>query len=171
MNAKKETSSERKWWPLDWVDELMPPAGDSPNSFLFLSKDGKITLGYPPDFEGVFEDERKQFNKTIAEGDIVEFFCSDDFGEIEVTIKGDGTFEAHGTSAPEANWFWVENSDVGMDSLEEVCGEFARDGLDHAAGARVTVFMTRQSMSPQKCAVGADGQPRFETVSAAQARQ
>jgi hypothetical protein len=163
-------TTERKWWPLDWVDESMPPGGDGPDAFLFR-ENGKIMLGYSPGFEDAFEHERAQFNKPIAEGDIVEFFCSDDFGEIEVTIMRGGSFTAHGAAAPEANWFWVEGSDIGMDTLAEVCKEFANNGLDHPEGERVTIRMIRQSTLPQKCVVGADGKPRFETVSVAQSRQ
>jgi hypothetical protein len=118
----------RQWWPEDWLDEINPPGRATPSDFV-IKAGSHFWLGYALDAEDVDEQDKRYFSKPLSIGDVVEFCCCDDLGEIEVAIYRDRNFFVRGGAQPrrridQATHFWLAGN---SDTLASTLAEFVRD--------------------------------------------
>lgn len=97
---------ERKWWPAEWVDEVVPPGRASPSDFI-IDADGHYFLGYRLDADDVTEFQKRFYNTGIDPADTIEFMWADDLGPVDVAILPDGDF-GHVDVPSEATHFWTD---------------------------------------------------------------
>ena len=101
--------SELQWYPADWVDEVCPPARSAPGEFIvpFL---GGFELGYAE------KQQSELHNQPLKAGDVVEFVSCDRLGDVEATLRPDGSYDLHGTIDPSHNVVIVDGD---IDTLHE----------------------------------------------------
>lgn len=113
----------RRWWPDEYVDEVMPTGTISPERWIA----GRSNLGWILGPEDV--DERIDDGCHIVQpGDIVGFTWHEPRGRRTLTIHGDGTWALD--SLEPDDWSWVTDADDfenSNDSLEA----FVRDNIFH----------------------------------------
>lgn len=168
------TAAARKWWPVDYADEVMPPGRDTPDGFIIMDN-GRPMLGYALDEMSVTDRERDYLNKSIQVGEIVNFVCCDDLGEVVVEINADGSFIAQGPVPEQATSFM----EIGNpNSLAESLPSYAQNVAELLRGDppdswpvvdRVRMACWSDEI-PHKLTHAASGL-HFEQVSAAEARQ
>lgn len=112
-------SDDRKWWPMEWADEVMPPARACPDDFIIKTSDGEYFLGYAFDAKDATDSEKRTFSRKIDCGDIVEFLCCDPLGAVDVRIMPDGTWTASDPIPERATHFWANgDSDTLADTMD-----------------------------------------------------
>lgn len=168
----------RTWWPADWADEIMPPGRDAPDGFI-IDADGHYWLGYAFDAPDASHQEKRYFSEGLDAGDIVEFVCCDDCGEVAVTLMPDGTYTVAGTVPERVTHFSIGGDpDTLADSIPAFVKNWIEvDGRAPEQPETVTVVMAWWSDHiPHKLVVSYDlpcwrPRPYFEQVTAAEARQ
>lgn len=93
---------ERKWCPADWLDEMPPTLGTSPDDFLSRGEDGLIRLSPLGDDE--FEPV------VLADGDAVEFEWHELRGTSVLTLHSDGSFTVEPPFPPDTNCFRLDDA-------------------------------------------------------------
>ena len=88
-------ANDLEWYVADMVDEACPPSKASPEDYAFFDGERWI-LGYAPDDKRVLDEDREACNRAIAAGDVVEFMTCERMGEIEATLRRDGSYTPHG---------------------------------------------------------------------------
>lgn len=166
----------RMWWPSDWIDEINPPGRDTPDGFI-IAADGHYWLGYSFDATDVSHQDKRYFSEPLDAGQIVNFLCCDDLGEVDVTIMPDGTWSAAGPVPERATHFWVPfDSDTLSNSLPEFVEAWIGLGVTQQGKPdTVTVRMLWWSDPlPHKLTIDYSGgftpRPKFERVTS-EARQ
>lgn len=161
---------DRKWLPIEWVDEWSPPCRPQPDDFI-VADGASLVLGYGVMDKDIDDSKRGTFRRAIVPGDIVNFLYMDSFGEFDVTVKGDGSFVAQATVPEGANWFWVSGADVCGDSLAEIAKQYVAFGLEIEPDT-VSVACCHHGTQAFRLLAGSDDRaPHFEMVSEAEARQ
>jgi len=104
---------DRKWLPSDWMDEMPPATGKSPDEFLRREpKTGQLQL-YPLDLH----DEADWFAamvRDLARGDEVSFMWHEPRGSRTMTVQEDGTWSLNEPFAQDANCFDDEDGNFGV---------------------------------------------------------
>ncbi len=105
-------SDELEWYPAHLVDESCPPPKKSPEEFLFV-QDGHWQLGYAPADTRILDEDRETCNHGVMVGEVIDFVSCERLGEIEATIRRDGTFDLHG-DIPKSYNVVVANHDTDL---------------------------------------------------------
>jgi hypothetical protein len=153
---------ERKWWPAEYADEVMPPPRDSASAWLVRDCDGWFLAGC-----GDGNDESPALGRKLVEGEAVEFLWSEDRGDVEITVYPGGRYEAHGAVPADATHFWAA---FDSDTLAMSLDEFAKNWADmegHAPGVlpeRVDVAMHAWSDEIPYRLVIENGEAKFEPI-------
>lgn len=163
--------TNRKWWPVEWGDEVMPPSRPSPDSFI-INANGHFWLGYAFEATDVTHSEKRFYSRSLQPGEIVEFLYCDDLPEIEIEIEqGGADFTiVKGALDPSANEFWDGcDSDTWADSLETFAKNYAENerGSTDIWPITVSVLTCHCSTAPYKLAIYDETfeiRPRFELV-------
>jgi hypothetical protein len=112
--------SDLEWYPADLVDEACPPSKSSAEAYAFFDGE-RWQLGYAHDDKSVLDEDREVYNRVIAAGAVVEFMTCERLGDIEVTLRRDGTFDLHGEIPRAYNVLIVaDDSDLLYDGFEEL---------------------------------------------------
>jgi len=168
--------SDLEWYPAELVDESCPPHKSSPIEFVF--HDGEHwMLGYAPGDAGVMDEDREVCNRVIQPGVIVEFMTAERLGEVDATLKRDGSFELHGT-IPRSHNVVIVNGDsdllyddfdalikaiISPDTWSRPSDYIFEEGVE---SARVTLsFANWSDMLPLLFEI-VDGKPVFNPVPA-----
>lgn len=93
--------SDRKWLPVEYIDEICPPARDTPTAWIKRAAGDRWIL-----FGDSLNEDDEDGRLSAAPGDIVQFQWYEDGETVDVQINGDGTFRVLGT-VPSGNAFWV----------------------------------------------------------------
>ena len=70
--------TDRKWWPEDLVDEVMPPGRASPADWLHVDGDTVV----------IRNDRDPEWTRTIRPGDVVDFTYCDHLGSAATAAIG-----------------------------------------------------------------------------------
>ncbi|ULK98871.1 hypothetical protein [Bradyrhizobium sp. I71] len=171
--------SDREWYPVDWVDETCPPAKASPADFI-IQIDGGFQLGYVAAGDAATENFSAHYadlyNRPLSIGEVVEFISCDRLGDVDVTLRRDGTYELHGMLPRVYNALIVDGDiDTLCDSFEELtrriqCREWDELGtliLTDVEERRVTMTFANWSDPAPYLFEVVDGKPAFTPVPAA----
>lgn len=129
----------RRWWPTDYMDEVMPPGMENPEGWIVPlpnSDTGAFTVASPYHDDPAEEAEREWKFAALAEGQNLEFCYCDDLGDLVMSIKADGSYVIHeGQVHPDASQFaeWFNPEGASGDTIEEFAKLYAEtDGAaDH----------------------------------------
>lgn len=158
----------RSWVPSDYLDEISPPGRETPSHWIARHAVGDHYVLAPAWSEGEPEGLKVQL------GEIVGFHCTDDHGEVRVTIRRNGTYDCHGKVPAEASHFWIH---ADAESLGSSLAEFVKHYVDSwpdqddATEHTETVRMAAWSDDLPHMLVINDGKPHFAMVVGARARQ
>ncbi len=98
--------TQRTWLPSDWMDEMPPTFGESPDSFLKRNTAGVLQLTPIGDLEP--EDWPQPVD--IEVGAEIAFTWVERHDSVAVIVEVDGTYSVRGTIAESANSFWDGNA-------------------------------------------------------------
>lgn len=130
----------RKWWPAEYMDEVMPTGRDSPDAWLIKLPDGGFEVASPYHGSDISSDQEAEAEwryKPLTNGERVDFTYYDDLGDVEVTVNPDGSYELHGSIDPKANYFAEQ---FNWESMEHDIGTFAKNYAETLKAAeRITV--------------------------------
>ncbi|MDX3971134.1 MAG: hypothetical protein QHD01_31700 [Bradyrhizobium sp.] len=171
--------SDIEWYPADWVDETCPPAKAAPSEFIVSIEDG-FELGYSAPGDAVAEEFARHYsnlyNRPLSIGDVVEFISCERLGDVDATLRRDGTYVLHGTLPAVYNALIVDGDiDTLCDSFEELtrriqCREWDELGtliLTDVDERRVTMTFANWSDPAPYLFEIVDGKPVFSLVPAA----
>lgn len=106
----------RLWCPADWVDEMAPALGETPDAFLKRGEDGVLRL-VPLDPEPE-EDFRP---RAIGPGEVVEFIWTESRGSTTLTVLADGSWSSSHVFDADTTHFWLPGDIESLaDSLEDL---------------------------------------------------
>jgi len=97
--------SELDWYPADWVDESCPPARPSPDGFI-VPVTGGFELGYAD------PQMCELHNQPLKPGDVIEFVSCDRLGDVEATLRADGSYQLHGGVIPPSHNVVLVDGDI-----------------------------------------------------------
>lgn len=147
----------RTWLPAYYLDEVVPPGKADPSDWI----DRETEPRYFAMHNGFESEAGKQ--KIVAAGELVEFYCCDDYGSVLVTIERSGAFQAQGPIPTEATHFWDGDPDTLGSSMQEFADNWAAMMDSDESSATVEVRMAAWSDGPVmfRLVVEADG-PKFK---------
>ena len=90
--------TDRKWWPEDLIDEVIPPGRNSPSDWLRLA-DGAVVIRDD-------DDPDSSWQLTVSSGDVVDFTYCDQCGRAVVAFRRDGTYEARSPIPVDWSHLW-----------------------------------------------------------------
>jgi hypothetical protein len=122
--------SECEWYPADWIDESCPPAKKAPAEFAFFDGEG-WQLGYSQ--QDNLADDAEQLNAPLAPGDVVNFITCERLGEVEITLRRDGSYDLHGATIPRGhNSLCIDgDSDTIHESFDALIEAIKTEPVDH----------------------------------------
>ncbi|MBW9090866.1 hypothetical protein JNB91_23930 [Rhizobium wenxiniae] len=94
-----------RYLPSDWQDEVIPTPQKNPNDFLFFTEDHGWHIR-PPEND---EDDSCFTFLRLEPGQIVKFDLNRVFGDFDLTVNDDRTFDVDGVIPAEANCFRIDH--------------------------------------------------------------
>ncbi|ANM12094.1 hypothetical protein [Rhizobium sp. N324] len=112
-------SDEMKWIPSDWLDEELPALQTDPNAF--VCRHAELGWMLRP-VEEQDEDLDEGFGILhLVDGQVVRFSASIYYGDFELVVREDGSFETDREIPTKANCFRVDHdTDTLQPSLREL---------------------------------------------------
>ncbi|EJN11821.1 hypothetical protein PMI42_04835 [Bradyrhizobium sp. YR681] len=144
--------SDTEWYPADWVDETCPPAKKAPAEYIVPIETG-FELGYVRTGDAAAAKFAAHYNtiynQPLSLGDVVDFISCERLGDVDVTLRRDGTYVLHGTLPRVYNALIVDGDiDTLCDSFEEMTRRIQGRGWDELGTLLLTdVDERRMSMS------------------------
>lgn len=170
--------SDLEWYPANWVDESCPPSKSAPAEFI-VPVTGGFELGYvraadssAGKFSGHYSD---LYNQPLSIGDVVEFISCERLGDVDATLRRDGTYLLHGTLPGVYNALIVDGDiDTLCDSFEELTKRIQSRGdwelgtliLTDVDERRVTMTFANWAAPAPYLFEVVDGKPVFTPVPA-----
>lgn len=122
----------RKWIPANLLDEIPPAMLASPQDWLQPMPNGTgFTL------KSAFHDDEEQEAAcgwkfvALTCGQRVDFVWFEDYGQVDVVVRKDGTFDILDSVDPRADYFSVHLTDIVGGSIADVVKELIdTDGLE-----------------------------------------
>ncbi len=106
--------SERKWLPSEWLDEIVPIQGTSPDDFLKRNEAGVLQL------VALDDPEDTCWGPTdLTPGQIVEFSWFEDRGYATLIVREDGTWYCDPPFEGEGNCIADSDGDIIAQSVED----------------------------------------------------
>lgn len=106
--------SERKWLPSEWLDEVVPMQGKSPDDFLKRNEQGVLQLVPLDDLE-----DTSWTPTDLEQGQIVEFSWFEDRGYATLIVREDGSWYCDPPFDEEANCISDSDGDIIAQSVED----------------------------------------------------
>jgi hypothetical protein len=106
----------RKWLPSEWMDEVPPQTGATPEQFLRRNPETGVLQLWPIDAAENYDDHNLAMARDLKDGDIVLFNWTEMRGFRSMTVKGGGAWTLDQAFAADANCFDNESSDFGVTS-------------------------------------------------------
>lgn len=114
-----ETETPRRWMPVAWLDEMNTCLLATPDAFIRRDGEGWL-LRLPDDHEDA---ENEFYRMRVEPGQIVNFTWTESFGDVEVTVRHDGTWSTDYAVPEGATHFYAYAEGIMADSLEELVDE------------------------------------------------
>lgn len=111
--------TDRKWCPADWLDEVPPALGTSPEEFLKRNAAGVLQL-FPLDGADEDPEDIAWMVHDLTPGEIITFYWTEKRGSRTVTIHEDGTWSLDEPFSADTNCFSDAYGLVDVDSLDGV---------------------------------------------------
>lgn len=106
--------NERKWLPSEWLDEVVPMQGQSPNDFLKRNEEGVLQLVPLDDPE-----DTAWTPSDLQPGQVVEFSWFEDRGYATLVVREDGTWYCDPPFEGDANCISDFDGDIIAQSVED----------------------------------------------------
>lgn len=151
---------ERKWLPAEWMDEVIPPCGESPDAF--VRRDGDTLKLCPLDW-GTETAEEWPAATDLSNGQIVQFCWTEQYGYVSVTPRADGSFEVSGDIPESANLFAIDEAihdNIG-DLFKDLFGSGVLEASDYDQAHDVFVYAWSNPI-PFRLTVLESGAGKFE---------
>ncbi|MBX5112730.1 hypothetical protein [Rhizobium lentis] len=115
---------ELKWLPCRWMDEYVPDPQADPNAFIRHSEElGWYMRPVEDQDSGLFLEGFGIIE--LAEGKVVKFNATENYGDLTLTVHDDGTFATDGDIPAKANCFRIDRD---TDTLQRSLSDLVSGG-------------------------------------------
>lgn len=143
----------RKWFPVEWLDEMNPLPLESPDAFIEREGDGWC-LRLP---EGDSDRENDFYHMTVVPGQVVGFEWTESYGDLTMTVHEDRTFTLDRAIPEGATHFYEHSEGMLTNSLSEMV-----EGADRLEPGEYEISAyTWSDAIPHRFDVDADGNGHF----------
>lgn len=121
----------RSWLPSEWLDEMVPATGQSPDDFLWRNSQGVLMLSPCDELErrDALEENNTSMLRPIAPGEEIEFCWHEDRGWRTVTVRKDRSWAINEPFPADTTHVFDSDTEILGDGIDDFMKSFLSDNF------------------------------------------